>query len=438
MKRILILLASMALVASAFQVAPAAAQEASAPVVPEVANIEDPFGDANTQSGDQVLPADGSTVSDLGKIWFSHDAANFNVHILTEGPPGTNTVGLQFQVTAGEAGCAVFSGYYKGLTYVSDQFARLVDGCNKLEDPVDGTFTFVEGPGGAGLATMTFPKGGTPLFADGSTLTAPTASSWIFAGGEQLTPSGYRGLRNRIDDTKPGTDYAIAGGKTGKPKPPGKSNPPGKKKGCDKGKGKKRGCEGKGKKTPKPGKPSAACAPFTPGEAGAGKPTVVLTDAATEAAPLEQKVTLEQSVADADLVGTGQIPASYDAFNIQVDSKAADAGLYALIEFPARNDLDLNLLHTDGSYAARSRAFNPIIELNDVPIGPLFPSGLSTSGHGGESTAGSEKLVGIKTGDCGGWTLEVGNYLGQGGDFNVKLWVGESKIDPQAPGAETP
>ena len=431
MKRIVTLLASMALVASGLHILPAAAAE-EPPAVPEVANIEDPFGDANTLGGDQVTPADGGSVSDIGKVWFSHDDTNFNVHFLTEGPPGTNTVGLRFAVTLGEGGCAVLSGYYAGLTYASDSVGRLADACNEL-DPIDGAFTFGEGPDGAGLATITFPRASSPLFADGSTLTAPFAQSWIFAGGEQLSPSGYRGLQQEVDDTKPGTDYAITGEEVVET-PPGKNPVPGKKKGCDNGKGKKKGCtKPKGPKKPKPGKPSAACAPFeSPNDAYKDNALVVLTDEATAEAPVEHTVTLDASVADADLLGTHAVMPSLDDFNIQVDSAAADAGLYALFEFPSRRDYDLNLFHDDGSYAARSHGFNPII-----PEGR--PTGFSNeTGHGGESTDTSEALIGIKTADCGGWTMEVANWLGEGGEMTVKLWLGEAKNDPQEAGAETP
>ncbi|HYI45190.1 MAG TPA: hypothetical protein VE174_06995 [Actinomycetota bacterium] len=186
------------------------------------------------------------------------------------------------------------------------------------------------------------------------------------------------------------------------------------------------------KKKKKKKKPVVAVAPvcpgFVPGEAGAGKPTIKLTDAATEAAPVVQKVTLAESAAD---LTQGFTAAGTDAFNIQVDSAATTVGVYALIEFEPRNDIDLNLLHPDGSYAARSRSWNTIQESTDQ--GP-FP--ISSQGYGGEGTDHSEKLVGIGTNDCGGWTLTVENYLGMGGEYEVKLWVGEMKNAPQAPGED--
>ena len=428
MKRILTLLASLALVAGALYAVPAAAAE-EPPAVPDVANIEDPYGDANFVGGDQVTPADGGSLSDLGKVWFSHDATNFNAHFLTEGAPGSPTqVGLYFEVKAGEGGCLVFEGFSKGTTYASDNLGRVTDNCNKLERTV-GTFTFGAGPGSSGLATITIPRAYSPLFADGATLTAPVAQTRIFAGGEQLTPTGYRGAGQRVDDTKPGTDYAVSGGTPTKPVKPAKPAKPVKpttpvKNGCDNGKGKKKGCT----KTP----PANACAPFTPGEAGKDKPTVVLTDEATEAKPVEQKIKLGASLADLRLLSqipaAGPLAVTYDHFNIQVDSASPEMGVYALFEFPTRRDYDMNLLHPDGSYAARARSFNPVI---GTP-GSMF----SVAGHAGEGTDKSEKIIGVKTSDCGGWTVAAENHLGEGGDMVVKLWLGPVVNDPQDIGAE--
>jgi hypothetical protein len=191
----------------------------------------------------------------------------------------------------------------------------------------------------------------------------------------------------------------------------------------EKAKAKKKGKKGKKKGKGKP--KAAACAPFKPGEAGTDQPNVTVTDAATEEKPVEQTVTLAESVADLQVGDPGE---AY--FNIQVDSAAADAGLYVYLEFPPRRDYDLNLLHDDGSYAARSRGWNTLDPAHDGTV--------STEGHGGDSTDHSETLVGIKTSDCGGWTLQVQNWLGEGGDFAVKLWLGEVQNEPQAPGEETP
>ena len=175
-------------------------------------------------------------------------------------------------------------------------------------------------------------------------------------------------------------------------------------------------------------KAPVACQPLSAtAEVGAGKPTLVVTDTATEAAPVVQKVTLAESIADADLVGTGLLEAPADAFNVQVDTANADAGLYVLFEFPSRRDYDLELLWPDSSYAARSHDFNPVYS----------PAGIhANEGHGGEATDASEKIVGVQTSDCGGYTVEAVNWLGEGGEMDVKVWLGEPKIGPLAPGEE--
>ncbi len=171
-------------------------------------------------------------------------------------------------------------------------------------------------------------------------------------------------------------------------------------------------------------KKPAVCAPYTPGEKGTDKPTVVVTDAATEAAPAVQNVALDMSAAD--FVPTDP---STDAFNVQVDSSLKEAGLYVLFEFPTRRDYDLELFWNDGSYAARSHDFNLIYGAGDLS---------QNGGHAGEATDASEKIVGVRTPDCGGYTVEAVNWLGEGGEFEIKMWLGEIKNDPQAPGAEAP
>jgi hypothetical protein len=172
-------------------------------------------------------------------------------------------------------------------------------------------------------------------------------------------------------------------------------------------------------------KKAAVCKAYSPGEAGSGKPTVVVTDKATEKAPAVQKVTLAESAAD-----FVPMDPSKDAFNVQVDSKAREAGLYVLFEFPTRRDYDLELMWSDGSYAARSHDFNLLYS--------PAPETYSNEGHAGESTDASEKIVGVRTPDCGGYTVEAFNWLGEGGEFEIKLWLGEIKNDPQAPGEESP
>ncbi|MDQ3877504.1 MAG: hypothetical protein M3290_04035 [Actinomycetota bacterium] len=180
-------------------------------------------------------------------------------------------------------------------------------------------------------------------------------------------------------------------------------------------------------KKPKP----AACTPYAPGDFAKDAPVVTVTDAATADKPLEQKVTLDRAVADATF-GLTDAAAAY--FNVQVDSASPNTGLYAHIDFPQRNDYDLEFQYPDQSYAARSHAFNTLNELNDQPLPGLGP--ISETGHGGQATPTSEELVGIDTADCGGYSVKVANSLGQGGDITVKLWLGEIKNEPEAPGEE--
>lgn len=185
----------------------------------------------------------------------------------------------------------------------------------------------------------------------------------------------------------------------------------------------------KKKKKPKPPAP-AVCQPYTPGELGKDRPTVVVTDAATEAAPVEQKVTLAASLANYDVgPGAGPFALSTDFFNVQVDSANPEAGLYAYLEFPDRHDYDLDLHYPDGSYAARSHDGNTLLGVGEEG---------QNGGHAGEATTKSEKIVGVRTPDCGGYTVETQNWFGQGGEFTVKLWLGEVVNDPLPPGQEVP
>jgi hypothetical protein len=151
-------------------------------------------------------------------------------------------------------------------------------------------------------------------------------------------------------------------------------------------------------------------------------------------------VTLDPSVGDFNVIGApvpdGAVSAQY--FNVQADTALPAAGLYAKITFPQREDYDLEFTYPDGSYAARSHAFNTVNELNDQNDPVLNQPIISVTGHGGEATPTSEELVGIATNDCGGYTVKVSNALGEGGAMKVLLWLGEIKNQPEAPGEEPP
>lgn len=424
MKRIITLVASLALVAGGLYMVPAVAAE-EPPEIPEVANIEDPFGDANFLGGDQETPKDGGSLTDIGKVWFTHNETHFSAHVQTEGAPSATMVGVLFEVTAGDAGCLEFEGFAKGSTYPSDNLGRIIDGCNGIEREVV-EFTFVPGPGGSGIATITAPRAYSPLFADGGAITAPEASSFVFVGGDQITPTGYRGAGRMVDDTKAGTDYVVTGGTPAEPAKPAKPAKPETpvKKGCNKGKGKKKGCT----KTP----PPKSCSTLEPATAGVDAPALTLTDEATADKPEVHTMTMEQKF-DEGLAGKAK-PTSV---NVQVDTASNEpVGLYATLEFPPRRDYDLWAYFpgTDNKEAASAHGFQPLIDTKGLP--DRADQSNTASNHGGESKADSENLVGILTPDCGGYTITAYTYLGEGGDLDLKLWLGEVKYDPASTGEE--
>jgi hypothetical protein len=250
-----------------------------------------------------------------------------------------------------------------------------------------------------GAITINVPRALYPTFTDGSVLKTPKAHVRNFIGGAVTAPV--------IDTTKAGTDYTIAGTTTEEP-PKDEPKKPKKPK-----KHKKKKKEKGGDEAP------AACAPYVPGEQGADAETVVVTDAATEDAPIE--VVIEQGPG----LVTGTVARSHAFRNIQVDSAAVDAGLYVRYEFPAYEDHDLYLNYADGSVAAQAAGFNPIVEA------PLVNDGTSIGGH---SERGAEQIDGVRTADCDGYTADFDAFLARGGEYTVTLWLGEAANDPQAPG----
>lgn len=194
----------------------------------------------------------------------------------------------------------------------------------------------------------------------------------------------------------------------------------------------------KKKKKPKPPQP-VACQPYAPGELGAQAETLVLTEANTADAPLTHAFSLGANVGEGfpeavnEEAGTALPEAPHYYVNVQVDTAAAaGAGLYATWEFPQRRDYDMWARYPDGSEAASSHGFQPLLETKGQP-GNADQS--NTGGnHAGESTPTSENLVGVTTPDCAGYTLDLATYLGDGGDFELKLWLGEPQTDPRPVG----
>jgi hypothetical protein len=232
------------LVAAALSI-PAVAQEAPTPtVVPEVVNIEDPAGDANYlndqgngEVGDNVGPADASTVADILKVWFTHDVDVIRAHILTEAPHSANTASAYFyrvQIDpGGEPNCLRLQIATPGPTSptTAETTGSLRDLCGGNDETfTEGITATIEAtPDGQGIATVVIPRSTHPAFADNLVLAAPTAHSRNYLGGAATAP--------QVDTTAPGTDYTITAEEVIEEKPV--------KKGCKKGspKAKKKGCK---------------------------------------------------------------------------------------------------------------------------------------------------------------------------------------------------
>ncbi|MDQ3915809.1 MAG: hypothetical protein M3323_10865 [Actinomycetota bacterium] len=440
-KRTWSILLAAGLVASSFALSPATAQDAPV-VIPDVVQIDDPKGDANgvndqdnaygtpvAGEGDHVGPA-GGNATDILKVWFTHTVTEVSLNIQVNGDPSglAYDTYYRFSSNAGEGpvandttrGCLQWIASVNGVAgaYSGPTEGNLTDKCN-VGTPVLGPLAISKGPDTTYVMTITFPRSYSPLLVDGSKLTAPFGVSRIvYANG---IPVQGTAAFVTLDNTKRGADYDLtaAGGETPKtpdPVKPPKKPKPGKAKGCDKGKGKKKGC--------KPA-PPAACAPYVPGDKGKDAEPIAVTDAATADAPIEKKIDMKLGWTDFTPSQVDQHSHAY--FNLQVDTEEAEKGLWAHLEFPDRRDFDLELTYPNGNQAAVSGGFNP-----------HHPSNLSDPGHGGESTTHSETLVGIRTADCGGYTLDVANAAGEASTVTLTLWLGEPKTDPLPEEGEAP
>lgn len=449
-KRSFSILLALALVAGIFGTLPAKAQT----TIPDVVQIDDPKGDANflndqdnaygtplAGQGDHVTPADIGNATDLMKVWFSNTATEISLNFQTEGNPNLLAYDTYFRFSsnAGQGpvandttrGCLQWVASINGAggAYTGPTEGALTDKCN-VGTVQTGALVTAPGPEGF-ITTMTFPRSYSPLLADGSSITAPFGVARIVYVGNPPAPTVLTAAT--IDNTKRGTDYVITGGgpivqppPDPKEEPPGKSDPPGKgkKKGCPKGKGKKKGaCPGKPKPPAVP-----ACPAYVPGEQGAEAETTIVTDAATEEKPVELEFDAGRGLGG-PLIGGVPVPpdqTKHNYHNVQIDSQAAEVGLYLRLEFPDRRDYDLYLLYPDGSEASHSGDFNPVHE--------ALSCGAATTQC--QSGSNFESINGIKTSDCQGWTVDSVAYLTEGGKVKLKMWLGEIKGDPAAPAGE--
>lgn len=166
--------------------------------------------------------------------------------------------------------------------------------------------------------------------------------------------------------------------------------------------------DAKKKKRKKP----PVCATYVPGENGADQEVNVVTDAATEEAPLAITAPVGPGL------GSGRDPADLGAnvshayVPIQVDTKAPTGGaLYIKATWPVvPEDYDLYLDLADGTEVANSAGYGPVDD---------------GSTDDSEHALGSETIISIDTADCGGYTLDVVGATTPGADIALTMWLGE-------------
>lgn len=161
-------------------------------------------------------------------------------------------------------------------------------------------------------------------------------------------------------------------------------------------------------------KKAPVCAPYTPGELGAGQEVKVITDAATKDAPVEIPVTtgpgLGFSSPDGPSGDEGHVEHVY--VPVQVDSAAKSTAINARAEFNPAYEYDLFLRDASGVALAYAAGYNP------APGTPL------DGGDGGHSEQGAEVIDPFATADCAGFTLDVASAITPGGEVVVKVWLG--------------
>lgn len=391
---------------------------AEAPELPAAPNIVDDQGDAQTNSSQ----------GDLWHAWFTESESLLNVHFNNAAPPPPTPYGTEWRIYASPDAdgndCLLIRAQVPAGSYVGEPIARIFDVCevgdswfndSVAEAPVE----FGEMADGSGYIQTSFEKSALPYINDGATIASPRAQAHFLIGAQE---EGF--FAPLVDDTEVGTDYKVGGGDSEVAKPPknkGKKDKAPVKKGCkkNKDKGKKKGCKkGKGPKD----EPKAGCEAYVPGEQGAEAETVVVTDEHTEEAPLE--LTIQQGMGLGGPLIAGVPPDQTSRFysNLQVDGDAPEAGLYIRYEFPVFEDHDFYVNYADGTEAAHVAGFN----LTPVSI-------FDGTGSGGHSEQGAEQLDGLRTADCAGYTVDFSNYLGEGGEYTVTMWLGEIQNDPAPP-----
>jgi hypothetical protein len=167
------------------------------------------------------------------------------------------------------------------------------------------------------------------------------------------------------------------------------------------------------KKKPKPPK---ACAPYVPTGNAEGGEVTVITDAATEEAPIEITVPTDPGLGSGH--GDGAVGPVAEAFvPIQIDSAVTGAGIYGRVEFTPTWDYDLYLQDEAGTDLMVSGGFGVV---DDAELGG--------DANNSETGAGFEAIYGVTSADCTGYNFDVVTATSPGGDVTLKVWLGEATI----------
>ena len=160
-------------------------------------------------------------------------------------------------------------------------------------------------------------------------------------------------------------------------------------------------------------KKKKVCAPYAAPEGSAVEETTVVTDAATEEAPVEVAVPTDAGL------GIGRDPDGFGAevsqafVPVQVDSKKSGAGLYGLVEFTPSWDYDLYL---DDAFGNEMMASGGFFVVDDAELGG--------DADNSETGSGFEAIYGATTADCDGFVFDVVGATTPGEEVTLKLWLG--------------
>jgi hypothetical protein len=404
MKKLAIsLITLLALLAAALPVAAAEEEKKKPLTVPNVVQIVDPVGDANAQNTDWQSGGPQPDGADIVSAWFDNDASTITAYVQVAVPPSgqvRNWYDIEVNpnnALAPTSGCIIFEAMLAGNSSPGGaDTATVADSCGEAPVETEGAVSVVALPDGSAAVAMTFPRSASPHFEKDSILFTPFARSLVTFG------AGGGGLGYTFDNTKPGSDYTLVG----KAVAPKKEEPA-------EGEGEEEEPEEEPEQSEPPKKKKkkgkSGCPAMTPHEKGAEAETTVVTEEATEEKPIEVPITAPQGLFPAT---TGDV-----YHNIQVDTSGGEKGLFVRYEFPEYEDLDLYLYEAGNDEAvAQAAGFNQA---------PFVPGETDGTGNGGHSEMGAEQVDGHPSADCAGFTAEMHSFLTEGGEYTLKIWLGE-------------